>query len=118
MTNLGSVVNNGNGTGSCNATPPPNSACPPPVIGRNFYASPAPVGPGMSTTLTWSAANASACKIDGDNGFSNVGGSSGSVSTGPLASTTTFTLTCQNGGGGPETSASVRVAVDPHYQEI
>ena len=115
QTNSGFIVG-----GSCNATPPPNSACPAPAIppSNGFYATPLIVGTGKSSTLTWNATNSTACTITGDNGFSNTGASSGSVSTGALAATATFTLTCSNGAGGPQTSKSVKVIVDPHYKEI
>ncbi len=114
QTNSGFVVG-----GSCNATPPPNSACPTPTITNNgFYATPLIVGTGKSSTLTWNATNSTTCAITGDNGFSNTGASSGSVATGALSATTNFTLTCSNGVGGPQTSKSVKVIVDPHYKEI
>jgi hypothetical protein len=121
MTNSGTIINNGDGTGSCSGTTPPNSFCPAPSItsGTGFYATPSTVGPNGSATLTWSAANTTDCVVKGDNGFS--GGSatdSGSASTGPLTQTTTFTLTCEDGPGGPQTSSSLRVIIDPHYQEI
>ncbi len=121
MTNAGTIVNNGNGTGSCSATPPPNSQCPAPSIspGPGFYATPSTLGTGGSATLTWNTANATDCVVKGDNGFS--GGSStgsGSAPTGALSQTTTFTLTCEDGAGGPKTSASIKVLIDPHYKEI
>ena len=120
MTNIGTIVQTGAGTGSCNATPPPDSSCPVPTLpsGTGFYASPSTIGPGDSTTLHWNAENATTCTITGDNGFSYTGDTSGSIPTGMLAQTTTFTLTCSDGATGPSASASIKVLIDPHYQEI
>lgn len=115
QTNSGFIVG-----GSCNATPPPNSSCPTPVIAASsgFYANPSTVGPGGSSTLTWNAANATACTITGNNGFSFSGGTSGSVSSGPISASVLFTLTCENGAGGPTYSSSVNVIINPTYIEI
>lgn len=116
QTNTGTVSTNG----TCSATTPPNSQCPQPMItqGSGFYATPSTIGPGGSSNLTWNAANATACTLSGDNGFSQSGASSGSISTGALSATTLFTLTCTNGPSGPTASKSVKVIIDPHYQEI
>ena len=115
QTNSGFIVG-----GSCNATPPQNSACPSPNIPatNGFYPTPLIIGSGNSSTLTWNAANATACTITGDNGFSHSGTASGSVSTGALSVSTTFTLICSNGAGGPQISKSVKIIVDPLYKEI
>ena len=140
MTNIGSIVQTactgddgepsrasegpqalgGGSCGTCNATPPPDSACPAPAIesGPGFYANPAKVSSGGQSTLIWNAANATACSISGDNGFSYSGDTSGSVPTGALSQTTTFTLVCNNGDEGSSASASLRVILDPRYQEI
>lgn len=104
----------------CNADVPPNSLCAPPEIAADdFYADPAIIGINMSSTLHWdlSGPDTVTCTISGTNGFSYSGGESGSVSTGNLAATATFTLTCRDGAG-PEGSSSVRVVVDPRYKEI
>ena len=118
----GSASIGGGGTtaGWCSATAPPDSQCISPSIGaQGFFASPRGfTEPGGSSTLTWSATNATACSINGDNGFSHTGGLSGSVSTGPLSESTTFTLTCENTPGGPQTSKSLRVIVDTHWEEV
>ena len=121
MTNIGFYVGDNNtGTATCNATPPPNSSCPPPTIaqGGGFYATPSTVGPNGQATLHWNASNSTSCSLTGDNGFSYSGDTSGSISTGALAQTTLFTLTCENGAGGSSTSASIRVTVDPQYKEM
>jgi hypothetical protein len=124
QTNLGTVVNNGNDTGSCSATPPPNSNCPAPTIqtgnaGNGFYATPSTLGPGGSATLTWDAANATDCVIKSDNGFSSNSLSyHGSLSVGPVSQTTTYTLTCEDGSGGTQGSAVLKILIDPHYKEL
>lgn len=121
QTNSGFIVNNGNGTGSCNASTPPNAQCPVPVItaGSGFYATPNTITPGQASTLTWSAANTTDCSVAGENGLrQNFNGGSGSVSTGALTQSTTFTLICEDGQGGPQTTLSLRVIIDPHYREI
>jgi len=105
---------------SCNAATPSNSSCPAPGIppGSGFSATPSTIGPNQTTTLNWSATNSTSCTITGDNGFSHTGGASGSVTTGTLTQTTTFTLVCEDGTGGPSASRTVKVIIDPHYQEI
>ncbi|MEK7109225.1 MAG: hypothetical protein AAB919_02205 [Patescibacteria group bacterium] len=107
-------------TPSCNATTPPDSQCPPPVIPptTGFYADPTTVGRNGTTTLHWEATDASDCAIAGDDGFAHSGGGSGSVSSNPLVQTTTFTLTCTNSEDGPSVSDSVRVIINPRYKEI
>lgn len=105
--------------GVCNATTPPNSDCPVPVISTtDFYAQPSTVGLNGKSKLFWDVENATSCEITGDNGFTHSGKKSGSVNTGALTETTAFTLTCENGDGGPTTGRIVRVIVDPHYQEL
>lgn len=107
-------------TASCNATQPDNTQCPAPSIAANgFTASPTTIGTNGTSTLTWQSSNTTSCTVSGDNGFiSGGGGSSGWVSTPALTKTTVFTLTCEDGSGGPTASRSVKVVVDPHYQEI
>jgi hypothetical protein len=68
-------------------------------------------GPGSSTTLTWTATNATACTASG--GWTGNRPLSGSEVTAPLTATTTFTLQCTNGGGPPGGTASVTVTVLP-----
>ena len=107
-----------NGT-SCNAATPPNNSCPPPVIAASgFSATPSTIGPNQTTTLNWNTTNSTSCTITGDNGFSQTGGASGSITTGALTQTTTFTLVCEDGTGGPTASRTIKVIIDPHYQEI
>lgn len=106
--------------GSCNATVPPNSECPAPAFGPNgFFAANTTIGRAMATTLTWAAEDATACTLSSDGSFSARSVEpSGSISTGALIQTTTFTLTCENGEGGPKSSRTAKVAIDPNIKEI
>ncbi len=101
---------------SCDATTPPDSACPPPTIGANgFKATPSLIGPGMHATLSWNVANVSACSISSDSAFTYSGTGQGSVDVNPTQ-TTTYTLSCHKGGG-PSGTRSIRVTYDPHFVE-
>jgi hypothetical protein len=116
QTNSGNILG-----GTCSASTPPNSSCPAPAFGGDsaFFAQPSTIGVGMSTTLNWSVTNATECSVTGDNGFSALHKPiTGSISTGVVSVSTTFTITCQNGNGGPQGSKSIRVIVDPHFKEI
>lgn len=116
QTNTGFLSADGN---VCSADAPPNSSCPAPSIGANdFYAQPNIVKEDDTSTLHWTSSNSTSCTISGENGFSHTGGTSGTVSTGPIAKTSVFTLNCQNGDGGPQGSASIKVVVTPKFQEI
>lgn len=66
------------------------------------------VGSGGSTTLTWTSTNATACTASG--GWSGTLAANGSQSTGPLAASTSFTLTC-SGDGGTSRPATVTITV-------
>lgn len=119
QTNTGNVIG-----GTCNATTPPNAACPPPVFSNDpnnssFSASPSTLGVGMSATLSWSVSNATDCDITSDAGFSSLNKPiTGTMSTGPVLVTTTYTLTCENGDGGPRGSKTIKIIVDPHFKEL
>ncbi len=103
---------------TCSASAPSNSSCPNPAIGTNdFYAQPNIIKSGDTTTLHWTSTNATACTITSDSGFNTTAGPSGTVTTGALTQSTTFSLTCQNGDGGPQGSASIKVTVTPKFQE-
>lgn len=107
-------------TGTCPVTPPPVSACPSPTIGADdFYADPARVRRNNETTLFWDdIENATSCALTGG-GLNLSGlGISGSEETNPITAQTTFTLTCENGAGGPRASAQVTVGIIPEYEEI
>jgi hypothetical protein len=111
--NTGTIVN-----GSCNATVPPNSACPAPLIGTGaFTASPAFIRPGSTATLTWNVTSATFCNLTGGGlSLTNLGIAS-QTQTNAISAKTTYTLTCLDGVGGPSSSAQTTVNLDPTYQE-
>ena len=74
-------------------------------------ASPTTVASGGVSTLTWTSANATACTASG--GWSGTVATSGTWSTGALASTSEFELTCTGEGGSATQSATVTVSALP-----
>jgi len=109
----------GGGGGTVITTPIGSPGTSPTINETNgFYARPPQVPVNGTTTLYWNADNATTCVITNDAGVSTSGGGSGSVSTLPLDHSTIFTLTCENGTGGPTDSANLRVIIIPRYQEI
>jgi hypothetical protein len=72
-------------------------------------ASPAAVAAGASSTLTWTSSNATSCTASG--GWSGSLVLSGSQSTGPVSSATSYSLFCTGSGG--TTSASTVVNLIP-----
>ena len=82
---------------------------PAPAPTVTLSAAPMSVGPGGSSTLTWSSANATSCTASGS--WSGAKALSGTASTGALSSVGSYayTLTCSGVGG--STSKSVTVAV-------
>lgn len=116
MTNTGFISG-----GACNATPPADSACPTPSVAQNaYYSSRTTVGPNMTATIYWTAQNATACAITSDNPAftAYTGGSTGSISSGVLTQTSTYTLSCKNGDTGPSVSKSLRIIYNPNFVEI
>ena len=117
MTNTGVVQNDC----SCSVSTPFDSSCPFPA--SILLASPPKVLKGMSTTITWSAANVLSCSLRGPTGVidSAVASSntvaSRSVSSGPVTGTTIYTLTCRDLVGG-SISKSVTVGLKPASLEI
>jgi hypothetical protein len=73
--------------------------------------SPASVTAGQASTLTWSSTDASSCTANG--GWSGSEPTSGSVSTGALNITTTYSLSCTGTGGTATASATVTVSSVP-----
>lgn len=86
---------------------------PPTAPAVSLTASPGNVASGGTSTLTWSASNASGCVATADpaNGaWSGSKPTSGSVGTGPLtAASNTFSLTCTGAGGSASRSVVVTV---------
>ncbi len=73
----------------------------------SLAASPMTVTSGMSSTLTWSSTNASACTASG--AWSGQKAATGSESVGPLTTTSTFALSCSGSGGSAQQSVMVTV---------
>lgn len=115
---------------TCDASPPSNASCPAPIINpdKGFYADPTLVTVGKNpdgtaqsgqTTLYWNTSNTTSCTIAGDNGFSYAStDQSGNAAATGLTQTTVFTLTCEDGAGGPTASKSIKVIVNPTYKEL
>jgi hypothetical protein len=70
-------------------------------------ANPTSVISGNSSTLTWSAADASTCAASG--GWSGNKAISGTATVGPLSTNTTYTLTCTGVGGSAAKSTTVTI---------
>lgn len=73
----------------------------------SLSAKPSTIASGGASTLTWSAADATACTASGAWSGSKV--TRGSESTGALAKSTTYTLSCTGPGGRAEQSTTVSV---------
>jgi hypothetical protein len=93
------------------------AALSPPTIG-SFSASPSTLANGGgSSTLSWNAPGAASCSLTGGN--LNASGTQGSVSTGPLTVTTTYTLTCGNAlAGTPAGTALASISAQVTVQVI
>jgi hypothetical protein len=73
-----------------------------------FTGSPGSVAQDGSATLQWSTQNVDSCTASG--GWDGSQNTAGTMEVGPIAQTTTYTLTCSGPGG--STSESVTVTVD------
>jgi uncharacterized protein YkwD len=82
------------------------STAPPAIL--SFWASPATIGAGQSTTLNWTVTGATSISID--NGVGAVSGSSVVVKP---SQTTTYRLTATNAGGSVTTTTTVAVSAPP-----
>ena len=80
-------------------------APPAPVV--TLTASRSTIAPQEKTTLSWSATNATSCT--GSGGWTGTRAASGSEAVGPLASNTTFTLSCTGPGGSGSSSTAITV---------
>ncbi|HVU80340.1 MAG TPA: hypothetical protein VHD37_03190 [Candidatus Paceibacterota bacterium] len=112
-------------SGSCSGitvSPPSNSSCPAPIIAdKGFYADPSRVRSGNSAKLFWDVENATSCDLSGGSLVSQLGlaiKNALGLETGAIKEKTVFTITCQNGLGGPTTSKQATVNLVPSYQEI
>jgi hypothetical protein len=73
----------------------------------SFGATPTSVSVGIAAVLSWTASNATSCTATG--GWQGSKATSGSESTGPLAATTNFGLSCVGAGGTATSTLSVVV---------
>jgi hypothetical protein len=81
---------------------------PPPVAPvTTITANPTSVAVGGSSTLTWSATNATSCTASG--AWSGSKATSGTQSVGPLSASSTFSLSCTGSGGSSSANAAVMV---------
>lgn len=90
---------------STNPTVPPVNVTPAPTV--SLAVSPTTVKSGAAATLTWSATDSTACTASG--GWNGTEPASGSLSTGPLTTALTYTLSCTGAGGTTSKSATVAV---------
>ena len=74
------------------------------LLSVTLTATPAKVGPGQSTTLSWTSTNATSLSID--QGAPAINGAAGSVIVSPIA-TTTYTITATNGTAVATATATV-----------
>jgi hypothetical protein len=95
------------GTSRTSAFVQVTNTTPAPAPTVTLSASPASVESGASSTLSWSATNATSCTASG--GWSGAKATSGNQSTGTLSATTSFTLSCTGAGGTRQASTSVAV---------
>ena len=96
----------GDGLSSASSGSSPSSAsAQPPIV--KLQLSSATVEAGESVTLMWNASNAQSCSASG--GWSGSRPTSGTLSTTPLTSTTSYTLNCTGSGGSASQSAEVQV---------
>ena len=93
-------------TATVSVTPPAPTVTPPaPTV--TLSANPTIIGTGTAATLTWSSTNATSCTASG--GWGGAESTSGSIPTGALTATTSYTLTCSGAGGSKSATATVTV---------
>ncbi len=76
----------------------------------NLQASPAPVSPGSSSTITWSTINATACTAQSPYTLQGKNSTGDSITTGALKSPTTFSINCTGPGGSASNSITVTIS--------
>lgn len=86
-----------------------------PYAALSLTAAPTSVQRGRETIVNWSAVNVTSCSVIGTNGFS-ANGTVGSQLSGPIVSSTKFTLTCQSDNG--PISTETTVGIIPTIEEI
>jgi hypothetical protein len=85
-----------------------SSVAAPPTV--SLSASPTNIVAGTASTISWSSTNAKSCTASG--GWSGAKPPSGSTSTGALAATTSYTLTCAGANGSSDATTSVTVTAN------
>jgi len=86
----------------------------------NFYAKPAIILKGTSSTLYWNLKNVSTCSIAGSNNDSWNWGTVGSITntkTSVMNEETTYTLSCTDFNG-KKTTKSTKVRIVPYWEQI
>jgi hypothetical protein len=78
---------------------------PPPTL--SLTASPSTITTGSSSTISWTTTDATGCVASGS--WSGSKASSGSISTGALSSSSTYSLLCSGAGGSTNASTSITV---------
>jgi len=79
-----------------------------PAPSVTLTATPSSVASGSTSTLGWTASNATACTASG--GWSGSRPTSGTYTTGPITGATTFGVTCSGAGGSASATAIVNVS--------
>ena len=102
-TTTGGTTTGGTGTTTTTTTPPPTP--PAPVV--SLSASASSVQAGGSSTLSWSATNATSCTASG--AWSGTRATSGSLALTGLASTGLYNLSCSGAGGSGAASLTIYV---------
>ena len=74
-------------------------------------ATPSSVLSGSPTTLTWGSIDANSCSASGD--WNEPIGTSGTFTTGPLSSASTFTVNCSGDGGSTSASTAIVLTTFP-----
>jgi hypothetical protein len=98
-----------NSSGAAQSPSPAPTASPSPTAkpAVTLTVNPVAVSAGGTSKLTWSSTNASACSAS--NGWSGTESLSGSLTTPPIQTTTTYVLTCTGRGGSATASVTVTV---------
>jgi PKD repeat protein len=87
----------------------PDAVTPAPTI--SLSASPSSVVAGQASILTWSSTSASSCIAS--NAWSGAEPTTGSVSTGAINQSSTYSLSCTGGGGTATASTTITVTAAP-----
>lgn len=89
------------------------SSQPAPAPTVTLSSSAASVSSGAAVTLTWSSTGATGCQAGG--AWSGTRATSGTTSSGPLTTASTFSLTCTSAGGSTTRSVTVSISAPPTF---